>query len=307
MAGQLWDEGNLPSPLQELRDERLGTVRVLLKRDDLIHPEIVGNKWRKLRYLLPEVVASGATTMLTFGGAYSNHVRAVAVAGRRAGLRTIGVIRGDERPMNAVLAAAVADGMRLRYLDRVTYRRRDDPATLRALRRELGAFYLVPEGGTTVYAVRGCAEIVAEIATPFDIVLCAVGTGGTLAGLAAGLPAGRRAIGVSVLRGAHSLDNDVAELQRSALGERRGEWIVDHRFHHGGFARASPELDAFLVDFERRHRLVLDHVYVGKLMFALFAMVAAGEIPPGSVAVAVVTGPVSGAARSNRHSPDLMV
>lgn len=120
----------LPSPLMELRDERLGSVRVLLKRDDLIHPVITGNKWRKLRYLVPAAREAGASTLLTFGGAYSNHVRALAAVGKFTGFRTIGVIRGEERPYNPLLAASVADGMRLHYLDRTAYRRKTSAAVV---------------------------------------------------------------------------------------------------------------------------------------------------------------------------------
>ena len=208
----------LPSPLVELRDERFGRLRVLLKRDDLVHPVITGNKWRKLRYLLPEVLASGAATVLTFGGAYSNHLRAVAAAARAAGLGSIGVVRGEERPFNDGLAGAVADGMRLHYLDRATYRRKDDPAVVADLRSRLGDFYVVPEGGTTVHALRGCAETVEEIHEPFDVILTATGTGGTVAGLAAGLGAGQRAMGISVLKGAFDLGDTVAGLHDAGLG-----------------------------------------------------------------------------------------
>lgn len=171
-----------------LDDDRSGGVRVLLKRDDLIHPQLCGNKWRKLKYLLPEIGRAGGSTVLTFGGAYSNHVRAVAAAGRAFGFETIGVIRGEERPYNDSLAAAESDGMRLHYLDRAAYRRKTEPDVLAALHGKLGEFVVIPEGGTTVHAIAGCRELVEEIDEPFDTIMCAVGTGGTIAGLSAGLP-----------------------------------------------------------------------------------------------------------------------
>ena len=173
----------LPSPLQELHDDRLAGVRLLLKRDDLIHPEVTGNKWRKLKYLLADARAARASTLLTFGGAYSNHLRAMAAAGRMCGFTTIGVVRGEEEPFNAMLAAAVADGMQLHYMDRVTYRRKTDPEVIDALHRKFGDFYLVPEGGSTAFAVRGCSELVDEIEQSYDVIMCPVGTGGTLAGI----------------------------------------------------------------------------------------------------------------------------
>lgn len=298
----------LPSPVVELHDERLGEVRVLLKRDDLVHPVVSGNKWRKLKYVLDDSEIAGATTLLTFGGAYSNHVRALAAAGLSLGLRTIGVIRGQERPFNDVLAGAVADGMHLHYVDRTTYRRRRDAALHDELRAAYGDFHLVPEGGTSVLALRGCAEIVAEIERPFDMIVCPVGTGGTLAGLATGLAGGQSAIGISTLKGAVSLDSDVDRLISADVGTSLRNWRIDSRFHHGGFARRSRELDAFLDDFDVRHDLRPDPVYVGKMLFGLFAMISAGEVPPGAVVVALVTGPVAeSGSRSSRHSPDLIV
>lgn len=284
----------LPSPLVELTDVSLGSVRVLLKRDDLVHPELSGNKWRKLKYLLAHARSSGASTLLTFGGAYSNHIRAVAAAGRVCGFDTIGVIRGEERPFNDGLSRAVADGMRLHYLDRAAYRRKHEDEVLDGLRREFGAFYLVPEGGTTIYALPGCAELVEEVDVRFDVIACPVGTGGTVAGLAAGLDHGQRAIGFSALRGARSLDDDVDRLHEHALGRRLGNWTIEHRFHFGGFARRTPELDHFIAQFAARHGVWLDHVYVAKMMFGLFALVAEGSISAGAVVVAVVTGAAPG-------------
>jgi 1-aminocyclopropane-1-carboxylate deaminase len=281
----------LPSPLQQLHDDRLAGVRLLLKRDDLIHPEITGNKWRKLKYLLADARAARASTLLTFGGAYSNHLRAVAAAGRICDFTTIGVVRGEEEPYNAMLDAAVADGMRLHYMDRATYRHKAEPEVIGALRRRFGDFYLVPEGGSTPFAIPGCRELVDEIEQPFDVIMCPVGTGGTLAGISAGVASGQRALGVSVLKGASSLDDEVRSLQLTATGRVAQNWTIEHRFHCGGFARRSAELDDFLRDFDRRHGLRLDHVYVGKLMLGVFTLVAEGAFPVGTTVVAVVTGP----------------
>jgi 1-aminocyclopropane-1-carboxylate deaminase len=149
----------------------------------------------------------------------------------------------------------------------------------------------VPEGGSTAFAVQGCSELVDEIEHPFDVITCPVGTGGTLAGISAGLAVGQRALGVSVLKGAGSLDDEVRSFQVSATGRVFDNWAIEHRFHCGGFARRSPELDHFLRDFDRRHSLRLDHVYVGKLMLGVFTLIAEGTFPVGSTVVAVVTGP----------------
>jgi len=251
----------LPSPVAEVRDERLARadLRVVLKRDDLIHPEIPGNKWRKLKYNLVAAREQGARRLLTFGGAYSNHIRAVAAAGSYCGFETVGVIRGEEHlPLNPSLAYAVDQGMRLSYMDRTTYRRKHEPDVIAGLRERFGEFFLLPEGGSNALAVRGCAEIPGEITESFDVICCAVGTGGTLAGIAAGLREGQRAVGFSALKGGGFLNDDVARLQQEAYGRVTGNWSIDLDHHFGGFAKRSAELDAFIEDFQRRHGIELD-------------------------------------------------
>ncbi|MEU2387108.1 pyridoxal-phosphate dependent enzyme [Streptomyces sp. NPDC012461] len=283
----------LPSPLQEAVDARFERhgVRLLLKRDDLIHPELVGNKWRKLA---PNLAAADGRTVVTFGGAYSNHLRATAAAGRLLGLRTVGVVRGQElagRPLNPSLARCAADGMRLHFVDRSVYRRKTEPGTLAAVLRAVGAedAHVVPEGGSNAAAVRGCAALGEELAGHADVAAVACGTGGTLAGLAAGLGPGERALGVPVLRGGF-LGGDIRALQTGAFGGPRGDWSLDERFHFGGYARTTPELDAFAQDFEQRHGLPVERLYVAKLLHGLVALTAEGAFPRGSTVAAVITG-----------------
>ncbi|MEO3809873.1 pyridoxal-phosphate dependent enzyme [Sphaerisporangium sp. B11E5] len=284
----------LPSPLAELRDDRLTgrDVTLWLKRDDLINPEIPGNKWRKLKYNLEAARDQGHRTLLTFGGAYSNHIGATAAAGHRFGFSTIGVIRGEEHlPLNPVLDRAVSRGMRLTYLDRGTYRRKSDDEVVARLRHEWGDFYLIPEGGSNEPAVRGCAELPQEMDTGFDVICCPCGTGGTLAGIAAGLEPGRRALGFSVLRGGEFLDGTVRDLQQRAFGHVRANWSIEHGFHFGGYARKPPELEAFVSDFHRRHGIALERIYVAKMMYGIFALAERGAFERGTRIVAVVTGP----------------
>ncbi|WP_320778903.1 1-aminocyclopropane-1-carboxylate deaminase/D-cysteine desulfhydrase [Streptomyces sp. CRN 30] len=296
----------LPSPLCEAADERFARhgVRLLLKRDDLIHPELVGNKWRKLA---PNLAAAAGRTVLTFGGAYSNHLRATAAAGRLLGLSTVGVVRGQEladRPLNDSLARCAADGMRLHFVDRSAYRRKSEPETLAALLRAAGApeAYVVPEGGSNAAAVRGCRALGEELGDRADVVAVACGTGGTLAGLAAGLPPGRRALGVPVLKGGF-LDGDVRRLQERAFGGPRGDWSLDDRFHWGGYARTSPALDAFADDFERRHGLPVERLYVAKLLYALVTLTEEGAFPRGTTLAAVITGRPFPPPQDGRPSP----
>jgi 1-aminocyclopropane-1-carboxylate deaminase len=279
----------LPSPLTRLEDERLAAagLKLYLKRDDLISPEITGNKWRKLKYNLAAARSQGHGTLLTFGGAYSGHIRAVAAAGHHLGFQTIGVIRGEPYlPLNETLAAASGYGMRLTYLDRGTYRRKHTEPVIARLRDEFGRFYLLPEGGSNELAVRGCAEIPAEITVPFDLICCPCGTGGTLAGLASGLRPDQRALGFAVLKGAGFLDREIARLQPAPTEN----WSVRHDFHCGGYARRTPELTEFIADFERRHGIGLDWVYVAKMMRGIFTLAEQRAFEPGTAAVALITG-----------------
>jgi 1-aminocyclopropane-1-carboxylate deaminase len=276
----------LPSPLTELRDERVEPygVRLFLKRDDLVHPEVPGNKWRKLKHNLAAAREQGHTRLLTFGGAFSNHIRAVAAAGQRVGLSTVGVIRGEEHePLNDSLAYAVKHGMALTYLDRTAYRRKAEPALLAKLLDEFGPSYVVPEGGANALGVRGCAELTGELDIDHDVVCCAVGTGATLAGIAA---RARTALGFAVLKGFPA--DEVRALQRAAFGEATANWTIDHDFHFGGYAKRTATLDAFAEDFEARHGIALDRVYEAKMMAGLFTRIAEGVFPPGTTVVAVL-------------------
>ena len=283
----------MPSPLEELRDDRLARagLRLLLKRDDLISPDIPGNKWRKLKYNLETANRQGHRVLLTFGGAYANHIRATAAAGHYFGFASIGVIRGEEHlPLNPSLAYAVRHGMRLTYLDRAAYREKMRPEVIAMLHRQFGEFYLLPEGGSNADALRGCAEIPGEIDRHFDLICCPCGTGGTLAGLAHGLRPGRRALGFSVLKGGEFLAGEVSRFQREAFGGASGNWSIEYGFHCGGFAKRNPALDQFIADFQDRHALSLDWVYVAKMIYGIFALAEAGSFPAGTTIVAVITG-----------------
>jgi 1-aminocyclopropane-1-carboxylate deaminase/D-cysteine desulfhydrase-like pyridoxal-dependent ACC family enzyme len=286
----------LPSPVQKITDPGLShvTFNLIMKRDDLISRDFPGNKWRKLALNLEAARRGGYRTLLTFGGAYSNHVRATAAAGAEFGFATIGVIRGEEhQPLNPSLRYAADRGMHLTYLDRGSYRRRAEPGLLAGLRDRFGEFYLLPEGGSNALAARGCAEVTTELSgqVAFDVLCVPCGTGGTLAGVAAGLAGGQRAIGFSALRGGgRFLPAAVRALQDEAFGGPRGDWRIDDEFHFGGFARRTPELDQFIGTFRARHGLALDRIYVAKMMYGIYAHAARGTFAPGSTVVAVITG-----------------
>jgi len=271
-------------------------VRLLLWRDDLLNPDLPGNKARKLKYNLVAARQQGHTRLLTFGGAYSNHLAAVAAAGRLHGFETVGLVRGEEyTPLNPTLARCVADGMQLHYLDRTTYRRRAEPAFLAELQQQFGLAHLLPEGGTNALALRGVAELIGELRqhTDFDAVAVAAGTGGTLAGLALGLakadyPA--RALGIAALKGGAFLQTEVDVLTQTAIGQTLTNYELHLDYHFGGYAKLPPELRAFIQQFEAEFGVLLDPIYTGKLLYGVLDLIGHGHFAPGSTVVAVHTG-----------------
>ncbi|HEX8429009.1 1-aminocyclopropane-1-carboxylate deaminase/D-cysteine desulfhydrase [Hymenobacter sp.] len=282
--------------LEELEASRRN-IRLLLLRDDLAHPELPGNKWRKLKYNLAEAQRLGHDTLLTFGGAFSNHVAAVAAAGRLHNLRTIGLIRGEETlPLNPTLARAVANGMHLRYLDRSTYRRKQEPAFLAELLHETGPAYVIPEGGSNTLALPGCAELVAELTaeTHFDYLCVACGTGGTLAGLLTGLSGQTQIVGVVALKGGEFLRADIDTLTQTATGRTYPNYELRTDYHFGGYANFSAELLHFIQDFESRHGVLLDPIYTGKLLYGVLDLLQHNYFAAGSTVVAVHTGGLQG-------------
>jgi len=283
------------SPLEELADERLrrAGVRLLLKRDDLLHPDVPGNKWRKLLPNLAGARAAGLGTVLTFGGAYSNHLRATAAAGRAAGLRTVGVVRGDElrgRPLNPSLARAADWGMELDFLDRASWRQRDSESVLGPLLERHGPALVLPEGGSNPAGVRGCLPLGRELAgTGASVVCCSVGTGGTLAGLAAGLTDSQLAIGFAALKHA-PLEAETAALQCAAFGARTPNWRIDDGHVFGGYGRTTPELTTFADDFRQRHGITLDLCYEAKALFGVFAGLGEGAFGRGTTVAFLIAG-----------------
>ncbi|MFB7663899.1 1-aminocyclopropane-1-carboxylate deaminase/D-cysteine desulfhydrase [Kitasatospora sp. NPDC056138] len=289
----------LPTPLQVLADPALARagVELRLKRDDLAHPAVPGNKWRKLAPNLARAVADGHTRLLTFGGAYSTHVRAVAAAAQALGLASVGVIRGDElaaAPRNWSLRVAEEAGMELEFVSRSAYRGLvgGEHGEHGELLRRWGRCLVLPEGGSNALAVRGAAEIPAEIPAlgGRDLLCCPVGTGGTLAGIAAGLPDGARALGVAVLRGEGYLEDEVAGLHRAAYGREFGNWRIHHGHHGGGYGKVPAEVESFAVEFERRHGVPVERRYVAKTLLAVHDLAVAGELAPGTRVTVVVTG-----------------
>lgn len=296
------------SPLQLLQGELLTQkgITLYIKRDDLIHSAVQGNKWRKLKYNLLEARLNGQHTILTFGGAYSNHIYAVAAAAKIFHFKAIGIIRGDETAVQSpTLQFAGSQGMQLHYMDRETYRHKEDATNIESLRVQLGDFYYVSEGGTNIFALEGVAEIIPELNVSYDYLCTACGTGGTLAGLVSGLRGEKKLIGFSSLKGTDTLTGKVNELVQEYTGEEFGNFEVNFNYHFGGYARVKPELIDFIKQFKRDYDIQLEPVYTGKMFYGLFDMIQKDVFVKGTRIVALHTGGLQGLSGYSAYFPEL--
>jgi 1-aminocyclopropane-1-carboxylate deaminase len=284
-------------PLQKITDPLLDNLAVNLyvKREDLIHPFVSGNKWRKLKYNLLEAKSQGKDTLLSFGGAFSNHIYALAAAGSEFGFKTVGVIRGkDASEDNPTLSFAKNCGMEFYMIDRDEYKKKDDHDFLEKLRRKYDDPYIIPEGGSNSLAVKGCAEIIDEINIDFDYICCPCGTGATLAGLVAGLKGQKKALGFSVLKGGEFLIPDVKKLLTGYKGMRYDNWSICLDYHFGGYAKTNPELSLFIERIEKQHEIIYEPIYTGKMMFGIYDLLNKGFFKPGETIICIHTGGLQG-------------
>jgi 1-aminocyclopropane-1-carboxylate deaminase len=277
-------------PTEELLIDSLKKhgVRILVKREDLNHPFVSGNKWWKLKYNLQEAVQLGHDTLLTFGGAYSNHIFATAAAAKELGLKSIGVIRGEETlPLNHTLAFAKSCGMQLHYISREAYREKTDIAFIAQLHERFGNFYLIPEGGTNELAIKGVKEWAGELGKiDFDYVGLSVGTGGTMAGLIEGLDPSKRVIAFSSLKGGEFLANEI----KSMTSANRHNWTINCDYHFGGYGKETPELRGFIQEMKDTHQLPLDAVYTGKALSGIHDLITKNCFMSGSTLLFLHTG-----------------
>lgn len=271
-------------------------IILAVKREDLIHPWVSGNKFRKLKFNLLEAKALGHDVLLTFGGAFSNHIMATAAAGKEHGFRTIGVVRGDELlhkwRENPTLKRAHDMGMVFEFVSRKAYANKDEMGFRRLLEEKFGRFYLLPEGGTNALAIQGCEEIVTPKDSGFDIIATCVGTGGTMAGLVRSSAPGQTVIGFPALKG-HFLE---ATLKALVTKEN---WELVHDYHFGGYAKITGELVHFINGFKTETGIQLDPVYTGKMMYGLLHMIGRGDFASGTRILAIHTGGLQGIAGMN--------
>jgi 1-aminocyclopropane-1-carboxylate deaminase/D-cysteine desulfhydrase-like pyridoxal-dependent ACC family enzyme len=288
----------IPSPIQELYESLFEEkeIRLFIKRDDLIHPVVSGNKWRKLKYSILKAKELGHSTLISFGGAYSNHIHALASAANNEGLKSIGIIRGEEvkEKLNQTLLDAQNNGMQLHFISREEYKKKEDPEFIDSLIKKFGAFYLVPEGGKSKEGVKGCSEIIQEIDVDYDYIALACGTGTTMAGIISELPQSKQALGFPILKGGDFLKNDIEELLTPFKKDRLTNWELKANYHFGGYAKTTPELLSFIDSFETKFNIPLDQVYTGKLVYGIFDLIKNDYFPSKSIVLILHTGGIQG-------------
>ena len=284
----MFDE--IAQTVNEQHIEYLG-VPLTIKRLDQIHPQISGNKFFKLKYNFQEAQQQGFKSVLTFGGAYSNHIAATAFAAHQFGFNSVGIIRGEElkdRPLNHTLKTAQALGMQLHFISRTAYREKDQPEFLQTLSQQFPSHYVIPEGGTNPLAIQGCKEILTEQnKLHFDVICCAVGTGGTMTGLIEASHSHQTVIGFSALKGDFLTEEVRQKTQKS-------NWYITDDFCCGGYAKTTPSLLEFMTWFEQQYQIPLEQVYTAKMLYGVFQWIKQAKFKANQRILLIHTGGLQG-------------
>ncbi len=275
-------------------------VKLYVLRLDIMHPKINGNKWYKLKHNLLEAREKNISTILTFGGAYSNHIYATAAAGNLFSFRTIGIIRGEENiPLNPTLQFATEEGMELVYIDRHTYKKRHTQELQNQLKQQFGEVFIIPEGGSNLNGMRGCIEILKTV-EGFNTICLACGTGTTLAGIALSLNQEQKVIGFPVLKNGDFLNQDINNLLINYLNSglptpvnSPAPWQLVCDYHFGGYGKVTKELKLFCQDFQTQYDIPLDYIYTGKMFYGVMDLIAKGFLKSQSLLL-IHTGGLQG-------------
>ena len=280
------------TPVQ-LIDEFPGGRRLFIKREDLIHPQVSGNKWHKLKYNFQQVLDKGLSGVVTFGGAYSNHIYATAAAGYYCEVPTVGFIRGElEKPLNPTLKAAQQWGMQLIAMDRARYREKTHPSFLNEIQTRYPTHWVIPEGGTNEWALRGCQDLV-PLEGSYDYWCVSCGTAGTMAGLATALSADTHLLGFPALKGAGFLVQDLSAMWQS-FAPPACTWDLQLDYHFGGYAKTTEELLDFIQDFKNKYQIELDPIYTGKMLFGVFELLKRAHFRENSHIMVLHSGGLQG-------------
>jgi len=280
----------------ELANDQMFDIELHMQREDLIHPFVSGNKYRKLKYNLAFAKKQGYKGLLSFGGAYSNHISAMALAGSIEGFKTIGVIRGEELysqiDQNETLSFAKSCGMEFDFLSREVYKTKDSDHFLEAIKDKYPEYYIVPEGGTNTLAIKGCEEILQANHNEYDYICVSVGTGGTVAGIVNTALDHQTVVGFSALKGTFQ-----KELIKNHSANTR--YQLTDEFCFGGYAKVNASLIEFMNEFRNKNQICLDPIYTGKMMYGILAMIRRGDFPKNSRILAIHTGGLQGIAGMN--------
>ena len=267
------------------------SISVQIKREDLIHPFVSGNKFRKLKYNLLQAKEENQETVLTFGGAFSNHIAAVAFAGKEKGFKTIGIIRGDELAgkvaENPTLSFAQNCGMQLEFISRKEYRLKSEVSFIENLKQKFGSFYLIPEGGTNDLAIKGCQEILGPEDAEFDYICCSIGTGGTISGIINSVLPHQKVLGFPALKG-----DFLKEEIRNFTQNDNWELLTD--YHFGGYGKVNEVLIGFINQFYTENQIPLDPIYTGKMVFGVIDLIKKNYFPAESKILLIHTGGIQG-------------
>lgn len=288
----------MTTPIQQVHIKNDKNIQLFIKREDLINPFISGNKYRKLKYNLVEAKRQKTSVLLTFGGAFSNHIAATAYAGKINDFKTVGVIRGDELQdkvdVNPTLKFAKENGMEFHFISREEYRLKDTEAFQNILKERFKDCYIIPEGGTNQLAIKGCEEILNSEDKNFNYICSCVGTGGTISGIINASESYQKILGFPALKG-DFLTNEICKFAKAK------NWELITQYHFGGYAKINDELITFINDFKSKHDIPLDPIYTGKMLFGIVDMIKNGAFKNGTKILAIHTGGLQGIEGMNQR------
>ncbi|PWG04665.1 1-aminocyclopropane-1-carboxylate deaminase/D-cysteine desulfhydrase [Polaribacter aquimarinus] len=270
-------------------------IELFIKREDIIHPFVSGNKFRKLKYNIQEAKNQQKEIVITYGGAFSNHILATAVAANLSGFKSVGIIRGDELgnklartlEINSTLREAHKNGMTFEFISRENYRSKSKQNFINQLQDKFGGFYLIPEGGTNALAIKGCEEILNIEDAKFDYICCAVGTGGTISGLINASKRNQKVFGFPALKG-DFLNHEIRQFVN------KKNWSLQTEYHFGGYAKYNEDLIRFINSFRESTGVLLDPIYTGKMIFGILDLIKKDKFSKGSKILAIHTGGIQG-------------
>jgi 1-aminocyclopropane-1-carboxylate deaminase len=274
-------------------------ITLAVKRDDLLHPVISGNKWRKLKHALMPAIAANTQHIISFGGGFSNHLHALGYCCQQLNIQFTAIIRGDySHNPSPMLQDLICWKTNIQYVDRQTYQQRTNVTYLQTIQKKYPNALIIPEGGSQLPALKGVAEIIDELQNSYDYILAPVASGGTLAGLITGLfQHGKltdcKILGIGVLKGEGYLEQLVTDLLEKDTPTKN--WHINHDYHFGGYAKSNHALRQFCQDFYQQTKIEIEPVYSGKLFFALRELIAKGYFPQKSRILALHTGGLQGA------------